>query len=154
MMKESDSLSSQPPVQVAAAVATRRATRRYDEAVTQWRDILELDPNSADARLYLGLTYLEKGMFREAQLEFERWGELRQEAPTALLAYTHAAAGDRAQAQRLLDVLLSEERQRPPAAAIALIYGQLGEPDNAFRWRTELWSSARPSCSSSRFRRA
>jgi TolB-like protein/Flp pilus assembly protein TadD len=110
------------------------STRRYDEAVTQWRDILELDPSSADARLYLGLTYLEKGMFREARLEFERWGELRQEAPTALLAYSHAAAGDRVEAQRQLAVLLSEQRQPPPAAAIALIYGQLGDPDTAFRW--------------------
>jgi Flp pilus assembly protein TadD len=110
------------------------STRRYDEAVTQWQSILELDPNSADARLHLGLTYLEKGMAQEARVEFERWGELRREAPTALLAYTHAAAGDRAKAQRLLDILLSEGHERPPAAAIALIYGQLGDPDNAFRW--------------------
>jgi TolB-like protein/Tfp pilus assembly protein PilF len=110
------------------------STRRYDEALTQWLYILELDANSADARLYLGLTYLEKGMFREAESEFERWGVLRSETPTALLAYARAAAGDRAEAERLLEVLLSEANQRPPAAAIALIYGQLGDPDNAFRW--------------------
>jgi adenylate cyclase len=110
-------------------------TRSYDEAVTQWRSILELDPNSADARLYLGLTYLQKGMFQEARVEFEHWAELKREAPTALLAYTHAAAGDRAEAQRLLEGLLSEAQHgRPPAAAIALIYGQLGDRDNAFRW--------------------
>jgi len=110
-------------------------TRRYDEAVTQWRNTLELDPNSADARLHLGLTYLEKGMFQEAQVEFEHWGEIRREAPTALFAYTHAAAGDRAEAQRLLEGLLYEAQdQHAPAAAIALIYGQLGDRDNAFRW--------------------
>jgi adenylate cyclase len=110
-------------------------TRRYDAAVTQWRSILELDPNSADARLYLGLTYLQKGMFQDARLEFEHWAELKREAPTALLAYTHAAAGDRAEAQRLLEELLSDAQpRRVPAAAIALIYGQLGDRDNAFRW--------------------
>lgn len=110
-------------------------TRSYDEAVTQWRNLLELDPNSADARLHLGLTYLEKGMFQEAQVEFEHWADLKREAPTALLAYTHAAAGDRAEAQRLLAGLLYEaQHQRAPAAAIALIYGQLGDRDNAFRW--------------------
>jgi adenylate cyclase len=110
-------------------------TRSYDEAVTQWRSILELDPNSADARLYLGLTYLQKGMFQEARVEFEHWAELRREAPTALLAYMHAAAGDRAEAQRLLEGLLSDAPPRGvPAAAIALIYGQLGDRDNAFRW--------------------
>jgi TolB-like protein/Flp pilus assembly protein TadD len=106
-------------------------TRSYDAAVTQWRSILELDPNSADARLYLGLTYLQKGMFQEARVEFEHWAELRREAPTALLAYSYAAAGDRAEAQRLLEGLLA---QGAPAAAIALIYGQLGDRDNAFRW--------------------
>jgi tetratricopeptide (TPR) repeat protein len=110
-------------------------TRRYDEAVTQWRNILELDPNSADALLHLGLTYLEKGMTQEAQVEFERWAETRREAPTALLAYTHAAAGNRAEAQRLLEGLLAEaQHQRVPPAGIALIYGQLGDRDNAFRW--------------------
>jgi tetratricopeptide (TPR) repeat protein len=110
-------------------------TRSYDAAVTQWRSVLELDPNSADARLYLGLTYLQKGMFQEARLEFEHWSALRREAPTALLAYTHAAAGDRTEAQRLLEELLSDSQpRRPPAAAIALIYGQLGDRDNAFRW--------------------
>jgi TolB-like protein/Tfp pilus assembly protein PilF len=110
-------------------------TRSYDEAVTQWRNILELDPTSADARLYLGLTYLEKGMFEEARVEFEHWAEIRREAPTALLAYTHAAAGNRAEAQRLLEGLLAEAQQRRvPPAGIALIYGQLGDRDNAFRW--------------------
>jgi adenylate cyclase len=110
-------------------------TRSYDEAVTQWRSTLELDPNSADARLHLGLTYLEKRMFQEARVEFEHWGEIRREAPTALLAYTHAAAGNRAEAQRLLEGLLHEaQHQRAPTAAIALIYGQLGDRDNAFRW--------------------
>jgi adenylate cyclase len=110
-------------------------TRSYDAAVTQWRSTLELDPNSADARLYLGLTYLQKGMFQQAREEFEHWAEVRREAPTALLAYTHAAAGDRAEAQRLLEELLSDSQpRRPPAAAIALIYGQLGDRDNAFRW--------------------
>lgn len=110
------------------------STRRYGEAVTQWRNILELDPNSADARLYLGLTYLEQGMFQEARAEFERWGVLRREAPTALLAYTYAAAGNRAEAWRLLEALLADAGQRPPAAAIALVYGRLGDLDNAFRW--------------------
>jgi TolB-like protein/Tfp pilus assembly protein PilF len=110
-------------------------TRRYDEAVTQWRNTLELDPNAADAHLHLGLTYLEKGMFEDARVEFEHWAEIRGEAPTALLAYTHAAAGDRAEAKRLLEGLLHEaEYRRAPAAAIALIYGQLGDRDNAFRW--------------------
>jgi adenylate cyclase len=110
-------------------------TRNYDEAVSQWRSILELDPHSADARLYLGLIYVEKGMFREAEMEFADWARIRREAPTALLAYTHAAAGNRVEAQRLLEGLLSEA-QHPsvPAAAIALIYGQLGDRDNAFRW--------------------
>jgi adenylate cyclase len=110
-------------------------TRRYDEAVAQWRHILELDPASADASLHLGLTYVEKGMFEEARTQFEQWAATRREAPTALLAYTHAAAGNHAEARRLLDGLLYEaQHQRVPAAAIALIYGRLGDRDNAFRW--------------------
>jgi TolB-like protein/tetratricopeptide (TPR) repeat protein len=110
-------------------------TRSYDEAIAQWRNTLELDPGSADARLHLGLTYLEKGMFLEARVEFEHWAEIRREAPTALLAYTHAAAGNRAEALRLLEGLLSDaQHPRAPAAAIALIYARLGDRDNAFRW--------------------
>jgi tetratricopeptide (TPR) repeat protein len=110
-------------------------TRSYDEAIAQWRNTLELDPGSADARLHLGLTYLEKGMFQEARVEFEHWAEIRREAPTALLAYAHAAEGNRAEALRLLEGLLSDaQHPRAPAAAIALIYGRLGDLDNAFRW--------------------
>jgi tetratricopeptide (TPR) repeat protein len=110
-------------------------TRSYDEAIAQWRSTLELDPGSADARLHLGLTYLEKGMFQEARVEFAHWAEIRREAPTALLAYTHAAEGNRAEALRLLEGLLSDAQHPcPPAAAIALVYGRLGDRDNAFRW--------------------
>jgi TolB-like protein/Tfp pilus assembly protein PilF len=110
-------------------------TRRYDEAVTQWQHVLELDPGSSDARLHLGLTYLEKGMFQEARQEFERWAQSRREAPTALLAYTHAAAGNLSEARQMLEGLLYEaQHKRAPAAAIALIYGRLGERDNAFAW--------------------
>jgi eukaryotic-like serine/threonine-protein kinase len=110
-------------------------TRRYDEAIVQWQHVLALDPNSADARLHLGLTYVEKGMFQEAQAEFEHWARLRREAPTALLAYTRAAAGDLPGARRLLYGLLYEaQQQRAPAAAIALIYARLGDRDNAFLW--------------------
>jgi TolB-like protein/Tfp pilus assembly protein PilF len=126
------------PLSISVNLDVGRAlyyTRSYDEAIVQWRNTLQLDPHSADARLHLGLTYLEKGMFQEARAEFEHWSEIRREAPTALLAYANAAAGNRMEAQRLLDKLLSEaQQQRAPAAALALIYGQLGDEDSAFYW--------------------
>jgi tetratricopeptide (TPR) repeat protein len=110
-------------------------TRRYDEAVTLWQHVLELDPDAADARLHLGLTYVEKAMFQEARVEFEHWASSRRQAPTALLAYTHAAAGNLPEARRLLEGLLYEaQHDRAPAAAIALIYARLGDRDEAFRW--------------------
>jgi Tfp pilus assembly protein PilF len=39
---------------------------QYDEAITAFRAILEIDPHLADAHLGLGLSYLFTGMFDES----------------------------------------------------------------------------------------
>ncbi|MEO8029055.1 MAG: tetratricopeptide repeat protein [Bryobacteraceae bacterium] len=74
--------------------------RRYDEALTKCRKVLDLDPNFRMAYLTLGSTLLEIGRYREAQEAYFRF----LEGSTSWLsarAYVTARSGDLAEARAL-----------------------------------------------------
>ena len=53
----------------------------------------------------------------------------------ALLGYAYAIAGEKEEARRILDELLSDSRRGPfPALPVAQVYIGLGEKDAAFEW--------------------
>ena len=76
--------------------------RRYDEAVDQLENTLEMDPDFATARTYLGVARLRRGEFDAALRHFTR-----NSAPTpgsaGYVGQTYALAGRRDDA---LDELL------------------------------------------------
>jgi tetratricopeptide (TPR) repeat protein len=107
--------------------------RRYDEAIEQYRKIIQLYPSSADAHLNLALTYAEKSVLESAIRELRTWANLSGDEPQALLGYTHAAAGRRDEALRILAEL--EERAktaRVSPVGMAVIHARLGNHDRAF----------------------
>jgi TolB-like protein/Flp pilus assembly protein TadD len=111
--------------------------RQYNEAVEQCRKTLELDPNFAAAHWMLGQAYRQKDMYEEAIAEFQKAVSLSQGGPVqvAVLGHGYAVAGQRSEAQKILNELkeLSKRRYFPPYF-IALIYVGLDDKNQAFAW--------------------
>lgn len=111
------------------------AARRYDEGIEQVARVRRLHPQ-AESDLNAGEWYLGKGMSREAIEEFQR-ARLLSDSPIVLLglARAHAAAGETAEAERLLeryddDVAARGLYANPFERAAAL--AALGRRDDAF----------------------
>jgi TolB-like protein/DNA-binding winged helix-turn-helix (wHTH) protein/Tfp pilus assembly protein PilF len=111
--------------------------RRYDEAITQLRETLELAPDFGPAHVLLGRIYDAKGMPDRAVEELERAEHLVGPRPDVLTphAYMLARAGRRREALATLDKLRRISKPREPAPIrIAMTYIGLGETDRAFEW--------------------
>jgi serine/threonine protein kinase/tetratricopeptide (TPR) repeat protein len=111
--------------------------RDYAGAIEQARKALEFDQRFGAAHRLLSLAYQGKGMFAEAIAENNRWGELTgNPLETSIsLAQCHAAAGDRAAANSLIESVNPEELPTGNYfRGIALVYAALGENDQAFAW--------------------
>jgi adenylate cyclase len=108
--------------------------RNLDQAIAQAKRTLELDPSYAYLDSTLANALREKGMFDEA-IAIYRKGEGLINAPSRGLAITYARAGRRAEAEQVLAKFLAEREKRYiSASAIGIIYGALGNKDEAFRW--------------------
>jgi tetratricopeptide (TPR) repeat protein len=109
--------------------------RQYDLAIEQLRGTLEMDPGFALTREYVGLAYLEKGMYNVA---IEYCGEAAAPVSASTyaisaLGYAYAVSGKKAEAEKARDRLnrLSEQKYISPRF-VASIYAGLGEKDKAF----------------------
>jgi serine/threonine-protein kinase len=114
-------------------------SRRYDDAIKQLRYTLELDPTYFFAEMFLGMAHEQKGQFRQAVAAFERARKLTAEAgPPEILAdlvHSHAMAGDRAAAMKVLDELKSLMTRRYVSRHdLAIVYLALGDREQALDW--------------------
>jgi len=112
--------------------------RQYDRAIDQFRKTLELDPNFAPAHEWLGYAYEQKGMEREAIIE---WGKALSSSgageEASSLERTYATSGFepavRALAQQRLEQL--DERMKRgeyiPASEYVRAYTRLGDKEQA-----------------------
>ena len=111
--------------------------RQYDASIEQALRTLELDSQFAYAHFVLGSTYTAKGNYAQALAALEKgeklepgWLELKGQ-----LAFTHAAAGNRARAQSILaNVLDSAEGGYINEVVVASVYAALGDNDHALDW--------------------
>ena len=111
---------------------------RYDEALGQVRETLSMDPHFAAGHQTLGWIYLNEGKREEAIQEFQKALQLSGSDDTDFmldLGFAYAAAGKRAEARRILVKLKNlHEQQLVPSGSVAILYGALGELDEAFAW--------------------
>jgi Tfp pilus assembly protein PilF len=112
------------------------ALGRLDDIITTARAALALD--SVNPRMvysqYLGLALLERGQNDEALRELARYRALRG-LPSHHDAWAYARAGQEEQAQTILAGLLALPNPTvDQQIAIASLYANLGQPDNAFTW--------------------
>jgi TolB-like protein/tetratricopeptide (TPR) repeat protein/DNA-binding winged helix-turn-helix (wHTH) protein len=111
--------------------------RRYPEAIEQFEKTLELDANFGRALRYLGLTELYLGRHAEALETLERARDALSGEPElqADLALAHALAGDKEEAERMLDSLMKESGERYVSPfLIGSFHAGLGDFENALDW--------------------
>ena len=110
---------------------------RYDEAIEQFQNALRLEPAFGLAHQGLGVAYVLKGMYPEAVAELQTTASTLMAGPRrmALLGWGYGVMGKNAQARRILNDFLEQDRRGPfPALAIAQVYIGLGDNDRAFHW--------------------
>jgi DNA-binding winged helix-turn-helix (wHTH) protein/Tfp pilus assembly protein PilF len=105
--------------------------RRYDEAITKFREILKLDANFVQAHHALAQTWLRTGDYDAAAKELSSF------PMTLLSGELHAAHGDRARAAEDLQTLERSYRSSSPPIGvydIARLNVALGDSDAAIAW--------------------
>ena len=112
-------------------------TRRYDEAIAAYQNLVEMEPSFHKAYTSMGRAYVHKGMFQEAIAMLEKGRELAGDIPSILgaLGQAHALAGDRAAGERVLGQLAEmSSRRHVPSTTFALVHIGLNEPARALEY--------------------
>jgi len=108
-------------------------TGDFEGGMAEARKILELEPDNPGALYSLGLASMLAGDTAQGIAALRRALEVRPEYPfnTTALAWAYARVGRRAQALELLDRVQAEGQM---LKELAIVYGELGELDRAFRY--------------------
>jgi serine/threonine protein kinase/Flp pilus assembly protein TadD len=109
--------------------------RQYDQAITQCRKTIEMFPDYLIAHRRLGMSYGEKGMFKEAEAEFRKALAISENdsETMSMMAYTYSAGGRGDDARSTLARLneLATEGYVSPYS-LARVHIGLDELDEAF----------------------
>lgn len=107
--------------------------RRFDEAIAQFQRTLALDPQFYVARYHLGQALHSKGLYEAAIAEYRKCLATDDDPwVKALLARSLAKAGQREEAIRERDELISQSAHRyVPEVGLAIVHAALGENEEA-----------------------
>ena len=110
--------------------------REYAQVVVQSQESLKVNPNNWGTHANLGMAYQQLGRLTEAVAELRKASEISgSPALLAELGHAYAMAGNRAEAQKVLDDLKDLSKRRfVPAFAIAVVYVGLGHKEQALNW--------------------
>lgn len=119
----------------------RYAAHQYDSSIQLALEVLKRQPTDAWEQVILGWDYEQKGMTEQAVTEFKKAVESAgKDSPMdtfilAGLGHAYALAGNRSEAQGVLQTLLARAKQSYASPFdIALVYTALGDKDAAFNW--------------------
>lgn len=122
--------------------------RKYDEAIKQFKEALQLDNRYAPAVDGLADVYARKGMYLESASEQVRLLNLKQQSETAAtFDRIHAAAGYVAAARMLDEKALENYRKRPAETNswnVAFTYARLGDRKAALQWLEKAYAMRDP----------
>jgi tetratricopeptide (TPR) repeat protein len=112
--------------------------RQWDQAIQQFRNTIELDPQYHWAYLMLGCSLIYSGKPDEGIGACETTLQIpggRSAMTLGIVGASYALVGQISKAQKLLGELreLSEKTYVPPMA-IAWIYGAFGDAESAYDW--------------------
>jgi TolB-like protein/Tfp pilus assembly protein PilF len=111
--------------------------RKFDRAIEQAHETLEMDANFAISYAVLGEVYLSKGTYREGLSALKKYSALSRSSATslALLGYSHARLGERKESLKMIYELKAASKQSfVPALFVALVYAGLEDKRQAFGW--------------------
>lgn len=111
--------------------------RRFEAAVRQARQTLDLNPDSGPAHLMLGLAHMQRSRHDEAVDAFRMVETLASDETFLKGALGHclASVGRLREARRVLDELMAISRRRyVPPLDIASVHIGLNDHDRAFAW--------------------
>jgi TolB-like protein/Flp pilus assembly protein TadD len=111
-------------------------TGQYDQALDQLLKTKDLDPNFALTHHRLAMVYAELKRYDDAIAEAKDLQRLSEgRLGTVTLGYVYAKAGMRREALAQVNALVEESKHGyMPPASIGMIYGILGDKDEAFKW--------------------
>src|SRR6185369_8946694 len=123
-------------LQVNMNVATTYfLTGEYERSLNHLSKTIELEPNYMPVHFLQGCNYIEQGRLQEAIEEFQFIYKLDEDAYLALgfMGYAHALAGQRAEAETLLNILeeISERKYVSPYSML-VIHFALGPEERVF----------------------
>jgi TolB-like protein/Flp pilus assembly protein TadD len=108
--------------------------RRYDEAVKQYQETIEMDSSYASAYFNIGIVYGQKGMYDEALAAYQKAINASERTPAILaaLGHTYAVSGRKGEALKILDELKEMSGQKYVSPYdLAVLYTGLGEKERA-----------------------
>lgn len=111
--------------------------RQYERAVLSYRMAIDLDPRFDGAHTDMARALEALGRFDEARAAYENGQRLAGgvAGPTFGLAHLEAAAGNEAEARRILGELTQARSTRVVSAwGIGCLHASLGDVDEAFEW--------------------
>lgn len=111
--------------------------RRYDEAIAQFLNTIEMDSTYLLAHIVLGQCYEQTGRYPDAISELRKASALAPDSPPVLAALGHvyAVSGNRVGAMQLLADLKSQSAHRYVSPFyIAFIYAGLDDHEQALAW--------------------
>jgi TolB-like protein/DNA-binding winged helix-turn-helix (wHTH) protein/Flp pilus assembly protein TadD len=121
--------------------------RRYDEAITEYRKALELNPDFPMALQGLAQTYVKIGKPNDAVALIARLPDDLKNGCTA--GNLDGMAGNRDEAKRILaSELQRAEREYVSPTCMALVYSGLGDTDRALFWLEKSYREHSPDLSS------
>jgi len=112
-------------------------SRRYDEAIREYQNVLALKPDALGSLSQLGMTLTLKGQPEQAVPLLDKAISVSARRPEiiALMIVADAHAGRRADALRLLTELKTRKQLvYVPASAFVIAYVGLGDNEQAFAW--------------------
>ena len=112
-------------------------SRRYDEAIEEYRQTLDLDCFFYKAFTSMGRASTQKGMYEEAISMLQKGRSLSGDLPSILgaLGQTYALANRPGDSRRLLEELAELAKRRHVASTcFALVHLGLGEKEQALDW--------------------
>lgn len=121
--------------------------RRYDEAITEYKKALELNPDFPMALQGLAQTYVKIGKPKDAVALIARLPDDLKNGCTA--GNLHGMAGERDEAKRILAGEIQRSmREYVSPTCIALVHSDLGDTDRALFWLEKSYREHSPDRSS------
>ncbi|HEX8246600.1 MAG TPA: winged helix-turn-helix domain-containing protein [Pyrinomonadaceae bacterium] len=114
--------------------------REPDEALRQVEKTRELDPRVIWSNFFAGLALEEKGLFKEAGVEFKNALDISPEFPLVQAGLAHALGcnGQLTEARKIAESLEKHRLKKyVPSYDLAIAYLGLGENDEAIAWLRE-----------------